>query len=180
MSDKPKFDIDAMCSILKRQGIESSEYTDCNILYSVTFDQLRTLFIEGFDTGTVNYEQQLAAVTDERDKLKEEREQMEKQEPSYFLLTIDNTWIGTSKRAYDTIEEDYLKMKCYTHPPVPDDKVQDMAKVLMGFLAEQSYLHHPSVPYAGKDNGDSPAAWNLRLYEAAVKTMLKAAQGDSK
>lgn len=51
--NKPIFDIDAMCSILKRQGIESSEYTDCTILYSVTFEQLRSLFTEGYQTGLV-------------------------------------------------------------------------------------------------------------------------------
>src|SRR5512143_2753612 len=50
---EPTFDIDAMCSILKRQGIESSEYTDCTILYTVTFEQLRNLFTEGYQTGLV-------------------------------------------------------------------------------------------------------------------------------
>ncbi len=39
--------IDDMCAILKRRYIKASEYTDCAILYEVTFDQLRALYDEG-------------------------------------------------------------------------------------------------------------------------------------
>ncbi len=39
--------IDAMCAVLKRHMIESTESTDCAVLYEVTFDQLRALYDEG-------------------------------------------------------------------------------------------------------------------------------------
>jgi hypothetical protein len=36
--------IDEMCGVLKRLGIKPTEYTDCAILYEVTFDQLRAVY----------------------------------------------------------------------------------------------------------------------------------------
>ena len=36
--------IDEMCEIIKSFGIVSTEYTDCTILYTVTFDQLRAIY----------------------------------------------------------------------------------------------------------------------------------------
>lgn len=39
--------IEDMCSLLKFLGIKSTEYTDCAILYEVTFDQLRTIYNMG-------------------------------------------------------------------------------------------------------------------------------------
>ena len=39
--------IDDMCAILKRHLITADEYTDCAIVYRVTFDQLRSIYDEG-------------------------------------------------------------------------------------------------------------------------------------
>lgn len=39
--------IDDMCKILDKHLIKSEEYTDCAILYRVTFDQLRNLYDAG-------------------------------------------------------------------------------------------------------------------------------------
>ncbi len=39
--------IDDMCAILKSMLIEADEYTDSNIVYRVTFDQLRLLYMKG-------------------------------------------------------------------------------------------------------------------------------------
>ena len=36
--------INEMCDILEIFGIKSKEYTDCTILYEVTFEQLRLLY----------------------------------------------------------------------------------------------------------------------------------------
>ena len=36
--------IQRMCAILKDRYIEASEYTDCTVLYEVTFEQLRGLY----------------------------------------------------------------------------------------------------------------------------------------
>lgn len=36
--------IDKMCAILKDRQIKASERTDCAVLYTVTFDQLRALY----------------------------------------------------------------------------------------------------------------------------------------
>jgi hypothetical protein len=36
--------INEMCSILAKQLIKADEYTDCAIVYKVTFDQLRSLY----------------------------------------------------------------------------------------------------------------------------------------
>lgn len=44
-----KTSIDDMCEIIKFFGIESTEHTDCTILYEVTFDQLRTIYNLGKD-----------------------------------------------------------------------------------------------------------------------------------
>jgi len=41
--------IDDMCAIIKYFGIEAKEYTDCAIVYEVTFDQLRTMYNLGKD-----------------------------------------------------------------------------------------------------------------------------------
>lgn len=43
--------IGSMCAILKDHLIVASEYTDCTILYRVTFDQLRALFDHGRSNG---------------------------------------------------------------------------------------------------------------------------------
>lgn len=39
-----KTSIDDMCEIIKFFGIKNTEYTDCTILYEVTFDQLRAIY----------------------------------------------------------------------------------------------------------------------------------------
>jgi len=44
-----------------------------------------------------------------------EKELME-QEPDYFLLTVDNTWMSVTKEQYDSIQDEHLKMRCYTKP----------------------------------------------------------------
>ena len=46
--------IDDMCEIIKFFGIKKTEYTDCAILYEVTFDQLRTLYNLGKDHSVHN------------------------------------------------------------------------------------------------------------------------------
>lgn len=43
--------IDEMCAILRQQKIESCERTDCTILYTVTFEQLRALYERGRTCG---------------------------------------------------------------------------------------------------------------------------------
>lgn len=45
--------IKEMCAILDRQLIKADEYTDCAIVYRVTFDQLRSLY----DLGRTSKEQ---------------------------------------------------------------------------------------------------------------------------
>ena len=44
-----KTSIDDMCEIIKFFDIEADEYTDCTILYNVTFEQLRTIYNLGKD-----------------------------------------------------------------------------------------------------------------------------------
>jgi hypothetical protein len=40
--------IDKMCFILKEKLMDTkTEYTDCTILYTVTFEQLRSLYVDG-------------------------------------------------------------------------------------------------------------------------------------
>lgn len=51
---QPITSINEMCAILKKRLIFSDEYTDCAVLYNVTFDQLRDLYDLGraaVDTG---------------------------------------------------------------------------------------------------------------------------------
>lgn len=43
--------IEDMCEVIKFLQIESTEYTDCAILYEVTFDQLRTIYNMGIERG---------------------------------------------------------------------------------------------------------------------------------
>lgn len=38
-----------MCSLLNELGIKAKEYTDCTILYEVTFEQLRLIYDLGKD-----------------------------------------------------------------------------------------------------------------------------------
>ena len=45
--------IDEMCEIIKSFGIVPTEYTDCTILYTVTFDQLRAIYNAGCDRCSV-------------------------------------------------------------------------------------------------------------------------------
>ncbi len=49
-----KTSIDDMCEIIKFFGIEKTEYTDCTILYEVTFDQLRAIYNLGKDQAGPN------------------------------------------------------------------------------------------------------------------------------
>jgi hypothetical protein len=49
--------IDDMCRILKEHYIESKEYTDCTILYEVTFEQLRNLYDQGRKDAAVKAEE---------------------------------------------------------------------------------------------------------------------------
>jgi hypothetical protein len=42
------------------------------------------------------------------------------------------------------------------------------AEHLMEFLDKAGYLYHPDVPYNGTEKGDSPKAWRLRVFEAAI------------
>lgn len=47
-------DIETMCTLIKFLGIKSTEYTDCTILYEVTFDQLRTVYNMGRESNLQN------------------------------------------------------------------------------------------------------------------------------
>jgi hypothetical protein len=49
-----KTSIDDMCEIIKFFGIKKTEYTDCTILYEVTFDQLRAIYNLGKDRAVHN------------------------------------------------------------------------------------------------------------------------------
>ena len=49
-----KTSIDDMCEIIKFFGIKKTEYTDCTILYEVTFDQLRAIYNLGKDQAGPN------------------------------------------------------------------------------------------------------------------------------
>lgn len=51
---KSKTSIDDMCEIIKFFGIKNTEYTDCAILYEVTFDQLRAIYNLGKDQAGHN------------------------------------------------------------------------------------------------------------------------------
>ena len=51
---KSKTSIDDMCEIIKFFGIKNTEYTDCTILYEVTFDQLRAIYNLGKDQAGHN------------------------------------------------------------------------------------------------------------------------------
>ena len=46
--------IEDMCTILEHFRIPVEEYTDCTILYTVTFEQLRTLYNLGKEHGQTN------------------------------------------------------------------------------------------------------------------------------
>ena len=46
------------------------------------------------------------------------------QEPMYFLLTDDHTWLSISKKTYDGLLPNY-RMKCYTHPVRTKDLTDD-------------------------------------------------------
>jgi hypothetical protein len=41
--ERSRISIDEMCEILRSLEIKGTEYTDCTILYEVTFDQLRAI-----------------------------------------------------------------------------------------------------------------------------------------
>ena len=41
--ERSRISIDEMCEILRSLEIKATEYTDCTILYEVTFDQLRAI-----------------------------------------------------------------------------------------------------------------------------------------
>lgn len=47
LSARDATSVSDMCALLDKHFIKRSEYTDCTILYSVTFDQLRNLYDEG-------------------------------------------------------------------------------------------------------------------------------------
>lgn len=49
-----KTSIDDMCEIIKFFDIKKTEYTDCTILYEVTFDQLRAIYNLGKDHAAHN------------------------------------------------------------------------------------------------------------------------------
>lgn len=49
-----KTSIDDMCEIIKFFNIKKTEYTDCTILYEVTFDQLRAIYNLGKDQAGHN------------------------------------------------------------------------------------------------------------------------------
>ena len=51
-----KTSIDDVCEIIKFFGIKKTEYTDCTILYEVTFDQLRAIYNLGKDHAVHNAE----------------------------------------------------------------------------------------------------------------------------
>jgi hypothetical protein len=53
---KSETSIDDMCDVIKFFGIEKTEYTDCTILYEVTFDQLRAIYNLGKDHVVHNVE----------------------------------------------------------------------------------------------------------------------------
>ncbi len=54
--------IKAMCEILKTNLIVADEYTDCAIVYKVTFDQLRNLYDQGRSAILADREKQAARV----------------------------------------------------------------------------------------------------------------------
>ena len=67
--------IDEACALIKWAGIESTEYTDCAILYEVTFDQLRLMY----DMGRQKESKLRAKDAEEIERLKNELyEQKEK------------------------------------------------------------------------------------------------------
>lgn len=49
-----KTSIDDMCEIIKFFDIKKTEYTDCTILYEVTFEQLRAVYNLGKDHAMHN------------------------------------------------------------------------------------------------------------------------------
>lgn len=46
--------IDDMCEIIKFFGVEAKEYTDCAIIYEITFDTLRSIYNLGKDHTVPN------------------------------------------------------------------------------------------------------------------------------
>jgi hypothetical protein len=56
------------------------------------------------------------------------------QEPGYFALTKDHTWISVTKKQYDDIKDSGHKMACYTAPPqrqwvgLTDDDIDEAAR----------------------------------------------------
>jgi hypothetical protein len=46
-----KISIEDMCEIIRSLGIEKKEYTDCTIVYEVTFEQLRAIYNMARDYG---------------------------------------------------------------------------------------------------------------------------------
>lgn len=57
VGERSRISIDEMCEILRSRDIKADEYTDCTILYKVTFDQLRAIC----DTRTADLLERLAS-----------------------------------------------------------------------------------------------------------------------
>jgi hypothetical protein len=60
------------------------------------------------------------------------------QEPDYFALTKDHTWISVTKKQYDDIKDSGHKMACYSAPPqkqwvgLTDDETMILANETSG------------------------------------------------
>jgi hypothetical protein len=63
---KSKTSIDDMCEIIKFFGIKNTEYTDCTILYEVTFDRLRAIYNLGKDQAGHNTQWESHPNSDQR------------------------------------------------------------------------------------------------------------------
>ncbi|MHB0965332.1 MAG: hypothetical protein ACYC36_02650 [Bellilinea sp.] len=80
-----KISIDDMCEIIKFFGIEKTEYTDCTILYEVTFEQLRAIYSLGKDHAGHNAEPKPAQIPAELAAWANSWQECEDDMPVYML-----------------------------------------------------------------------------------------------
>lgn len=63
------------------------------------------------------------------------------QEPMYFALTKDHTWLSITEKQYNNLKPEY-KMKCYTHPAPSWQGLSDDDKKK---LHKEHHLYIPTI-----------------------------------
>lgn len=112
---------------------------------------------------------QFLAMRDERDKLKAEREQLEKQEPAVNVTNGVVTW--------SQVPDDFNGcLFFYAHPPVPDGKVLVDAETIASYMKKSYELG--KVYWQQADSESYSQNRKADETQAKFDAMLKAAQGE--